>query len=49
METTAGNLPEGGISVEVADDILAILDLTEEVFLTWDVSVLSMAFRQPLL
>lgn len=42
-------LPEGGVSVEVADNILAILDFTEKVFLTWDFSVLSMAFRQPLL
>lgn len=39
------DLPEGGISVEVADNILAILHLAEKVFLTWDFSVLSMAFR----
>lgn len=41
--------PEGGIFVEVADNILAIFDLAEKVFLTWDFSVLSMAFTQPLL
>lgn len=39
------DLPEGGISVKVTDNILALLDLTEKVFLTWDFSVLSMAFR----
>lgn len=43
------NLPEGGIFVEVADNIFALLDLSEKVFLTWDFSVLSMAFRQQLL
>lgn len=38
------DLPECGISVEVTDDILALLDLTEKVFLTWDFFVLSVAF-----
>lgn len=42
-------LPEGGTSVEMADDVLAFLDLAEKVFLTWDFSVFPMAFRQILL
>lgn len=45
----AVDLPEGGISVEVTDNIFALLDLAEKVFLTWDFSVLAMAFRQQLL
>lgn len=45
----AMTLPEGGISVEVTNNILALLDLAEKIFLTWDFSVLSMAFRQQLL
>lgn len=45
----AMSLPEGGISVEVTNNILALLDLAEKIFLTWDFSVLSMAFRQQLL
>lgn len=40
------DLPGGGISVEMADNFLAFLDLTEKVFLTWDFSVLTMAFCQ---
>lgn len=47
--TVAEDSPKSRISVEVADNILGILDLTEKVFLTWDFSVLSMAFSQPLL
>lgn len=43
------DLPEGGISVEVANNIRALLDLAEKVFLTGDFSVLSMAFRQQFL
>lgn len=42
-------LPEGGTSVEMADNVLAVLDLAEKLFLTRDFSVLPMAFRQPLL
>lgn len=40
------DLPGGGISVEMADNFFALLDLTEKVLLTWDFSVLSMAFSQ---
>lgn len=40
------DLPEGGISVEMADNFLTLLDLTEKVFLTWDFPVLTMAFTQ---
>lgn len=43
------DLPEGGISVEVANNIRALLDLAEKVFLTGDFSVLPMAFRQQFL
>lgn len=42
-------LPESGISVEMADDFIALLDLAEEVFLAWDFSVLAMTFIQKLL
>lgn len=45
----AMTLPEGGISVEVTNNIFALLDFAEKFFLTWDFSVLSMAFRQQLL
>lgn len=40
------DLPERGISVEVTNNILALLDLTEEIFLTWDFFVLSMPLQQ---
>lgn len=40
------DIPGGGISVEMADNLLALLDLTEKVFLTWNFSVLTMAFSQ---
>lgn len=41
--------PESGVSVEMADNFIALLDLAEKVFLTWDFSVLTMAFIQKLL
>lgn len=40
------DLPGGGISVEMADNFLALLDFTEKVFLAWNFSVLTMAFSQ---
>lgn len=33
----------------MADNFIALLDLAEKVFLTWDFSVLTMAFIQKLL
>lgn len=41
--------PESGTSVEMANNFIALLDLAEKVFLTWDFSVLAMAFIQILL
>lgn len=40
------HLPGGGISVEMTDNFLALLDLAEEVLLTWNFSVLTVAFSQ---